>query len=496
MKAHPILIQRQDLDFTLIQIPPFQKAKILVVGDIILDRYLSGPINRISPEAPVPIVEVTQTSERPGGAANVALNIKALGAEVILLGIVGQDKEAQSISHMLTQAGIETHLIETQEPTIQKTRIVSSRQQLVRLDIEKPLTPRPDQLLSAYQQLLPQANTVVLSDYAKGTLCNPAALIQAAKAQNIPVLVDPKAKDFSIYDGATLITPNTKELEATVGKCETEASMIEKGMHLLNQHHLSALLVTRGINGMMLLSHREPPFLLKALAQEVFDVTGAGDTVIATLATSLAVNADLKTAVTLSNTAAGISVRKPGTSTVSIHELRRALQNQSAYCSLLKETELLAAVREAKACGEKIILTNGCFDLIHAGHITYLEAAKSLGNRLIIAVNDDASVARLKGDGRPVHSLEHRMLVLSGLRSVDWVVPFSEDTPSRLIELIKPDVLVKGGDYVEAQIAGATFVRSYGGDVTILPLLPNCSTTATIQKINSCQNNKKRVECY
>lgn len=474
----------------MIKLPNFQKAKVLVVGDILLDRYLSGPITRISPEAPVPIVEVCQVHEIPGGAANVALNLRELGAEVTLLGIVGKDKEANVLSRLLTRAGIRTHFIETSEPTIHKIRIISSHQQILRLDVEEKYTPHPDELLSAFKDLLPEVNTVILSDYAKGTLSHPDQLIQWAKSQHIPLLVDPKAKDFKRYEGATIITPNTKEFEAIVGACTHEEEMIKKGMQLLNQYDLAALLITRGIDGMMLLSNDKPPYLLKALAQEVFDVTGAGDTVIATLAASLGSGADLETAVKLSNLAAAISVRKHGTSTVTIHELRRELQNQNnAVCSILNEEDLMAAVLDAKAHGERIVMTNGCFDLLHAGHITYLEEARSLGDRLIIAINDDTSVTRLKGEERPIHPLEHRMIVLSGLRAVDWVVSFSEDTPARLIERVKPDVLVKGGDYSEDQIAGANFVRSYGGDVKILPFFADCSTSRTVKKIKKVLNN-------
>lgn len=468
----------------MIKLPSFQEAKVLVVGDILLDRYLSGPITRISPEAPVPVVEVSQLNETPGGAANVALNIRELGAEVTLLGVVGKDKEANTLTQMLGNAGIQTHLIETNEPTIHKTRIISNHQQILRLDVEEKYAPCPDELLCAFKDLLADINIVVLSDYAKGTLSNPQALIQCAKSQNIPVLVDPKAKDFKRYEGATLITPNTKEFETVVGNCTNEADIIAKGMELLHQHQLSSLLITRGIDGMILLSANYPPCSLKALAQEVFDVTGAGDTVIATLAASLGAGANLETAVKLSNFAAAISVRKHGASTVSIHELRRELQNHAnSTCNILNEADLLSAVLDAKAHGEKIVMTNGCFDLLHAGHIKYLEEARALGDRLIIAINDDDSVSRLKGEDRPIHSLDHRMIVLSGLRAVDWVVSFSEDTPARLIELIKPDVLVKGGDYSEAQIAGANFVRSYGGDVKILSFFSNCSTSRTVEKI-------------
>lgn len=467
------------------KLPDFYKTKALIVGDILLDRYLIGPIHRISPEAPVPVVAIDQVYETPGGAANTALNMRKLGADVTLIGIVGRDKEASILTDLLKNEGIKTHFIETSEPTIQKTRVVSSRQQILRLDTEKMYSHQPHELISAFKKHLPQANIVILSDYAKGTLSHSKELIQLAKTYNIPVLVDPKSKEFNRYEGATIITPNTREFEDIVGPCANEVEIIEKGEQLLHQHHFEALLITRGIHGMMLLSKYNPPYQLKAIAQEISNVTGAGDTVMATLAASLGAGVDLLTAVKLSNIAASISVRKEGTSTVSLHELQRELQqnHSSLAYNILSETDLLAAIHDAKERGEQIVMTNGCFDLLHAGHVTYLEEARSLGERLIVAINDDASVAKLKGEARPIHSLEHRIKILSSLRAVDWVIPFSEDTPEQLIRKIKPNVLVKGEDYTIDQIAGAEFVSSYGGKVKVLPFLEGCSTSQTIKKI-------------
>jgi D-beta-D-heptose 7-phosphate kinase / D-beta-D-heptose 1-phosphate adenosyltransferase len=468
----------------MIKIPSFKKAKVLVIGDIILDRYFKGPIHRISPEAPVPILNVNETEERLGGAANVAYNIKTLGAQATLLGVTGKDQKAERISQLLKDNQIQAHLIQCAQPTICKTRIISNQQQLLRLDVEEKYQINSDELTQTYQKLISKQNIIVLSDYAKGTLPNPQLLIEIAKQHKIPVLVDPKSKDFSHYQKAFLITPNMKEFEAIVGECKKEEEIIERGMNLLEQHQFAHLLITRGIDGMLLLSKNEAPFQLPALAQEVFDVTGAGDTVIATLAASLASNADLKTALTLSNTAAGISVKKHGTSTVSPRELRQEIQKQSTEQQWLSDkASILSSIADAKLNKEKIVMTNGCFDILHPGHIASLEEAKKMGDRLVVAINDDASVARLKGKDRPIHTLEHRMKVLLGLKSTDWIISFSEDTPLNLIKEIQPDILVKGGDYKEEEIVGADFIKSYGGKIKIIPLIPDCSTTKSVQKI-------------
>ena len=298
------------------------------------------------------------------------------------------------------------------------------------------------------------------------------------------MLVDPKGSDFGRYQGATLITPNMGEFEAVVGPCESEGAIVDKGLALLKELNLDALLVTRGEHGMTLLRQGMPAFHLPARAREVFDVTGAGDTVISVLAAALGAGEELPAAVVLANLAASIVVGKLGTATISAPELRRALQLEQGHGrGVVNEEQLLIDLADARAHGENIVFTNGCFDILHAGHVGYLEQARGLGERLIVAVNADESVRRLKGEGRPINSEDRRMAVLAGLESVDWVLVFNDDTPERLLELVRPDILVKGGDYQKEQVVGWEIVEAYGGQVQALDFLDDCSTTAIVEKI-------------
>ncbi len=466
--------------------PRFDGAQILVVGDVMLDRYWQGPTSRISPEAPVPVVKVEQLEDRVGGAGNVALNIAALGAGASLVGVVGADEAAYSLETRFNSAGIRTDFqVSTDKPTITKLRVISRHQQLLRLDFEEAFTAADtDQIPSKVEVLLEGVSALVLSDYGKGALQNPVELIQAASKLSIPVLVDPKGSDFSRYQGATLITPNMGEFEAVVGPCASEGELVEKGLALLEKLNLTALLVTRGEHGMTLLRQGMPEFHLPARAREVFDVTGAGDTVISVLAAALGAGEELTSAVVLANLAASIVVGKLGTATISAPELRRALQFEQGHGrGVVNEEQLLVDLADARAHGENIVFTNGCFDILHAGHVGYLEQARGLGQRLIVAVNADESVRRLKGEGRPINSEDRRMAVLAGLESVDWVLVFTDDTPERLLELIRPDILVKGGDYKKEQVVGWEIVESYGGGVQALDFLDDCSTTAIVEKI-------------
>lgn len=471
-----------------IQFPAFEKAHVLVLGDLMLDRYWHGATSRISPEAPVPVVQVKQIEERPGGAANVALNATSLGAQATLLGLTGQDEAADSLQSQLQTAGVRCAFARVDGlPTIVKLRILSRHQQLIRLDFEESFGTRgQEDLLRQFQQQLAHAGIVVLSDYAKGALQQVPAFIAAARTAKVPVLIDPKGKDFSIYRGATLITPNLNEFETIVGACADEASLIERGRNLLRELQLDAMLITRGEHGMTLLREQLPEFHLPAQAREVYDVTGAGDTVIATLAAALAAGNDMESAVALANLGAGIVVGKLGTATVSAPELRRALNQQhDSGRGVMSEEQLLIAIADARAHGEKIVFTNGCFDILHAGHVAYLEQAKKLGARLIVGVNTDASVRQLKGPSRPINSTERRMIVLAALESVDWVVAFDEETPQRLINVVKPDVLVKGGDYKIEQIVGAKEVLANGGQVEVLQFVDGVSTTNIINAIQA-----------
>lgn len=456
------------------------------MGDVMLDRYWSGPVTRISPEAPVPIVKVGGEEDRPGGAGNVALNSAALGARVTLLGLTGNDAAADTLTTQLTRVGIHCDFSAIAgHATITKLRVLSRHQQLLRLDFEDNFHDRDTSALTQrYATHLSACDAVILSDYGKGTLSEVAALIRAARAAGKPVLVDPKGRDFTKYRGATVITPNAAEFEAVVGPCPDEATLVGQGERLARELELTALLITRGEHGMMLLCPGQAPLSIPTQAREVFDVTGAGDTVIAVLATALAAGSTLPAAAALANLAAGLSVAKLGAATVSVPELRRALNEHGGlHRGVLSEAQLLLAVQDARAHGETLVMTNGCFDLLHAGHVSYLAQARRFGTRLIVAVNDDASVRRLKGPGRPINTLQQRMAVLAALADVDYVVPFSEDTPERLIGAVAPDVLVKGGDYVPTQIAGYDSVVARGGRVVTVDFVDGLSTTALIEKL-------------
>ncbi|WKE64745.1 bifunctional D-glycero-beta-D-manno-heptose-7-phosphate kinase/D-glycero-beta-D-manno-heptose 1-phosphate adenylyltransferase HldE [Gallaecimonas kandeliae] len=471
-----------------LNLPAFENAHVLVVGDVMLDRYWHGATKRISPEAPVPVVKVEQKEDRPGGAANVALNLAALGCGVELLGLVGQDEPAQTLQDSLGSVGVKSRLqAVATHPTITKLRVLSRHQQLLRLDFEEPFADSDAQLLRApFAVALEASKVVVLSDYAKGALADVQHLLAQARAAGKAVLVDPKGTDFERYRGATLLTPNLSEFEAVVGLCPDEQSLVERGLALIENFELEALLVTRSEHGMTLLQKGAEPVHLPATAKEVFDVTGAGDTVISTLAAALAAGAPLDQACALANIAAGIVVGKLGTSTVSTVELAGAISHDKEQgLGVLGEEQLLLAVRDAQRRGEKVVMTNGCFDILHAGHVGYLQQARALGDRLIVAVNDDDSVRRLKGDGRPVNNLERRMTVLAALGAVDWVVSFGEDTPQRLIAHVLPDLLVKGGDYKVEDIAGGAEVMANGGEVKVLGFEDGVSTTAIIERIKT-----------
>lgn len=468
--------------------PDFTRARVLVAGDLMLDRYWSGTTRRISPEAPVPVVQVGAMEDRPGGAANVALNLAALGCQTLVAGVTGDDEAADILTIRLADAGIESRLSRRRGvPTVTKLRVLSHHQQLIRLDFEQSLAPEgEDPLPGMVATALDAVDLLVLSDYAKGTLANPGPLITSARERGKPVLVDPKGRDFQRYRGATLLTPNRAELEEVVGPLRDDATLIERGQRLRTDLGLDALLVTLGERGMLLLrggtSLEESALHLPTRAREVYDVTGAGDTVIATLAASLAAGVALTEACTLANCAAGLAVGKLGTATVSARELERARLG-SEWHTILDREALVAAVAEARAQGERVVMTNGCFDILHQGHVAYLQQARRLGDRLVVAVNDDDSVRRLKGQGRPINGVESRMAVLAGLASVDWVCPFGEDTPQDLICRVRPDILVKGGDYRPDQIAGADCVRRAGGEVRVLPFLPGHSTSRIIGDI-------------
>jgi D-beta-D-heptose 7-phosphate kinase / D-beta-D-heptose 1-phosphate adenosyltransferase len=469
-----------------LSLPNFEGTRVLVIGDVMLDRYWHGSSSRISPEAPVPVIKVSQTDDRPGGAANVALNIAALGCQVSLIGVVGDDDAGEMLQQRLIAAKIYTDFqISKSKPTITKLRVISHHQQLLRMDFEKKFdTQDTSEFIAKVKKLIQGVDVVVLSDYAKGSLDNCQALITIAQQYKIPVLVDPKGRDYSQYRGAHMLTPNLQEFEQVVGKCASEEELIARGEALMQELALSAVLVTRGEQGMTLLRPGLSELHLPARGREVFDVTGAGDTVIATVAAAMAGGQAIAQATALANLAAGIVVGKLGTASVSVPELRRSIiSEQGVQRGVVSEEQLLLAIEDARISGEKVVFTNGCFDIIHAGHVGYLEEARKQGDRLIVAVNSDTSVQRLKGTGRPINSLDRRMAVLAGLGAVDWVVFFDEDTPERLLRRIKPDVLVKGGDYREDQVVGSDIVKAQGGQVRVLSFYDNCSTTSIVNKI-------------
>jgi len=469
--------------------------KILVIGDVMLDRYWQGDSQRISPEAPVPVVKISTHEDKVGGAANVARNIAHLDGKVTLMGIVGEDENATLMEAMLSQENIESALLrQSEQPTITKLRVISRHQQVVRLDFEEHFANQHAKALKErFSQCIQDFDFVVFSDYNKGTLAEVNEMIRIARQHNKPVLVDPKTDDLSKYSGATVITPNLKEFVHAGGETESEDSITESARMIMSRCKIDSILLTRSEQGMSMIT-RDEKTDMPAQVLEVADVTGAGDTVIATLAIMLAAGCPVAEAAKIANLAAGIVVAKLGAATVSPEELyhvaNKALfaSKQSHYQTPIED--VLQHIRFARLSGEKIVFTNGCFDILHAGHVHYLEQAKALGDRLVVGLNSDASVSRLKGATRPVNSFENRATVLTGLASVDWVVPFGEqlndqydDTPYYLIEKVLPDVLVKGGDYTIDSIVGADLVQDNGGQVAVIEFLDGCSTTRIIEKI-------------
>ncbi|MSR13535.1 MAG: bifunctional D-glycero-beta-D-manno-heptose-7-phosphate kinase/D-glycero-beta-D-manno-heptose 1-phosphate adenylyltransferase HldE [Gammaproteobacteria bacterium] len=458
-------------------------AHIVVVGDVMLDRYWSGPARRISPEAPVPVVRITSCDERLGGAGNVAANIAALGVKASLIGVTGSDAAAESLRAVCAAHGIAVQFCELPAiPTTVKLRVLAQHQQLLRLDFEQdPKAFLGADLSDLLSSVLPSVDVVVFSDYAKGALNGIEALIQSAKHCGKTVIVDPKGNDFSRYRGADVITPNLSEFEAVVGSSRDESELIARAQAMCERHDFGAVVITRGERGLLLVQSGGRSHALPTCARDVYDVTGAGDTVCATLACALAVGVPLDHAVEISNTAAGIVVGKLGTAVVTSAELAKALgQSTQLMRSILSIDEATVEVTAARLRGERIVMTNGCFDLLHTGHVRYLEAAAALGDRLVVAVNSDASVARLKGAERPINSLADRLEVLSRLRAVDWVTSFDADTPHELIATLRPDVLVKGGDYQLEDIVGGSEVIAAGGRVLSLPFHPGYSSSRII----------------
>lgn len=470
----------------------WNNAHILIVGDVMLDKYAFGQVERISPEAPVPVVRTTRTSAQPGGAANVAMNVAKLGAKATLVGFTGQDQDQVTLKQLLADANIDCALIEVPTiPTISKLRVLGGQQQIVRLDSESLSMPPSEAygcLLHAVTDILPSVDVVVLSDYAKGVLSPHVCqqIIADAKRLNIPVLVDPKVRDFSRYAGATTICPNLSELALATGHGAGDiALLLEHGQRFVQKYGIEYLTVTMSERGIAVLWPEQQEHF-PAVVRQVFDVSGAGDTVIALLALCATCRLPVNLAARLANLAAGIIVGKIGTVPVTKIDLLAALS--VAYTPQMHEkiftlSQLMAKAQEWRAAGEKVVFTNGCFDLLHIGHVTLLEHSKQLGTKLVIGINSDASVSALKGPSRPIVGQLERARLLAALSAADAVVVFDQPTPLEIIRMLKPDVLVKGGDYVDSMIVGTDDVKSWHGQVVLVPLVEGFSTTKIIEKL-------------
>jgi D-beta-D-heptose 7-phosphate kinase / D-beta-D-heptose 1-phosphate adenosyltransferase len=474
----------------------FGARRVLVVGDLMLDRYLTGSVGRISPEAPVPVLRLGGERVVAGGAANVARNLIGLGLSVAVAGVRGDDADGSALTALLDAAGMDRAavLVDPGRPTTSKTRVVASGQQMLRIDSEDTAAlsaPLADALVQAVLARLPDVQVLLLSDYAKGVLSAEvcARLIDAAASRGLPVLVDPKGRDFSRYRGATLLTPNRAELALATGADATDLDgLLAQGEVLRAALGLRQLVVTLGELGMALLDGDHPqPTRVPAVAREVFDVSGAGDTVIASIAAGLAAGLDPIDTAHLANLAAGVVVGHRGTAAITAAELAAAIAGEAALEQAAK-VRTLAGMRSQvdawRAAGERVVFTNGCFDLLHVGHVTYLERARRHGQRLVVGLNTDRSVRALKGPARPLIGEQDRARVLAALAAVDGVVLFDEDTPIELIRALRPDVLAKGADYREDEVVGAAEVKAWGGQVVLVPLVAEQSTSAIVARMH------------
>lgn len=484
----------------------FNGAKILVLGDVMLDYYISGSSSRISPEAPVPIVNKQSAWSVPGGAANVARGLAQLGCQPTLIGLIGEDAAGETLRQQTIAEGVNASLIKSQHrQTTCKTRILAHGQQLLRLDEESIRRPDLEEEISLRVHLenrIRDCNAVILSDYAKGALL-PAKddksvaqlAIHIAKENRIPVLVDPKGTDWERYRGASCITPNSGEflkiceaLGLWQGAAEPNSAERQKMAEAIcSCFNIECLVLTRGAKGMTLYIPGHAPENIRASMREIADVSGAGDTVIATLAACAANDIEWSKACAIANAAAGVAVTKLGASPVSLAELNQAISETSPNPKLYNREEIQDKIKQWRRLGQKIVFTNGCFDLLHPGHIALLRQCADFGDRLVVGLNTDKSVRRLKGPERPIQDEQSRALLLGALQSVDAVTLFDEDTPEELIKKIRPDVLVKGSDYKIENVAGADFVQSYGGQVKLAQLVEGCSTSELASRIKARQ---------
>jgi D-beta-D-heptose 7-phosphate kinase / D-beta-D-heptose 1-phosphate adenosyltransferase len=474
----------------------FHEARVLVLGDVMLDRFIYGSVERISPEAPIPVISIDRSIDMPGGAANVVRNVAALGAAAILVGVVGEDSWADDLRTQLASSPtIDVQLVrDASRPTTVKTRYVADGQQVMRADRESraPLCADVErQLLDRLREVIDRASIIVLSDYAKGVLSDSVtrAVIDVVRRANKVIVVDPKGRDFDKYRGATILTPNRLELQAACGQtCASQAQVADGARRVLEQGICDTMIITRGRDGMSVIGQGGLAVHLPAAARQVFDVSGAGDTVVAAIALGLSCGGQIVDASALANIAAGIVVGKRGTATVSTGEIIAELRpfdgrtDTQKIFSLERALQLTRVWREQ---GLKIAFTNGCFDLLHPGHISLLEQARRSADRLVVGLNADLSIRRIKGPGRPVQSEVARAAVLAAVKAVDAVVIFSEDTPLDIIEGLEPDVLVKGADYTVDTVVGAEFVLGRGGKVLLAQLLPGHSTTDTVKRVTT-----------
>lgn len=488
----------------------FSHLTVLCVGDVMLDRFVYGDMERISPEAPVPVLRLTRTREMPGGVGNVANNILSLGGRAILIGLLGDDEAGATLRRVVaTQPRLEDAMVTTgARPTVCKTRFIAAHQQVVRTDEESRLALQPDEqvaLIAGIEAWIGQADVLLLSDYAKGTLGKPviARAIELARAQGIPVFVDPKSADVARYHGATCIKPNARELAAASGlPVEEELEVVAAAQQVMRLAGADAILATRSEKGMMLVERSGAVHAVRSRAREIFDLSGAGDTVIATMALAYASGRSLEQSMHIANAAAGVVVGKLGTATADIAEVIEELDLQDqelgglapdagSIAGLSSLPRVLGLVTRWKEQGLRVGFTNGCFDILHPGHVALLAAARSACDRLVVGLNTDASVARLKGPSRPVNTLGARAQVIAAIRHVDAVVAFEDDTPLALIKALLPDVLVKGADYTADQVVGAREVEAAGGRLVLARLVPDISTTGTIARIRTATRSSQ-----
>jgi len=472
-------------------------ARVAVIGDVMLDRYVYGAVERVSPEAPIAVLGIEHERAMPGGAGNVARNVAALGAEVTLVALCGDDEAGREIAALLAADNLTTDLtVSPTRTTSVKTRFVAANQQLLRTDRDAPDdvdAMSAAEILAAALAAVDGADAVILSDYAKGVLSQTLidAIVAHAALRSIPVIADPKSLDFSHYRGVSVLTPNRAELQAASHlQVEHDDQAVAAAQHVIESCGIDAVLATRGAQGMTLVSTVGDLRHIPTRAREVFDVSGAGDTVVAALAVGLAAGLALEGAAELANAAAGVVVGKAGTAVVSRAELKSALQARDVLNTEAKIVDLPTALdRLTSWRGEsaRTVFTNGCFDLIHPGHVALLAQARAAGERLIVGLNSDASVQRLKGDGRPVQAEAGRAQVLASFAAVDLVVVFDEDTPLELITALRPDILVKGADYSEAEVVGGDVVKAYGGQVLLADIIDGHSTTGTITRMSEAQ---------